>query len=62
MTKQIEAELQVTVNSKVLQFVSTKELVKELTKREGVKTKTVNFEEKIYFNVSGPCILLEVID
>jgi hypothetical protein len=47
---------------KSLKDFTTKELVEELTKREGVdKTTAAPYEEKI-IEVSGPAVVLTVID
>ena len=46
----------------VLEEVSTKSLVEELEKREGVKSIRAGFEEKAKAAVDGPAILIKVID
>lgn len=45
-----------------LDVVSTKELVKELMKREGVKSLEVAPYEDKEVNVNGACIVLTIVD
>lgn len=45
-----------------LSMFSTKELVEELSKREGVDTRMVEPYEDVTEKVNGPAIILVVID
>lgn len=45
-----------------LQIISTQELVKELSKRSGVKETIAEPYEKYEIKGEGPVIILEVID
>lgn len=49
-------------NSKSITNFSTKELVEELQKREGVETFFAMPYEDISISVNGPAILLAIID
>lgn len=49
-------------NSKSIMNFSTKELVEELQKREGVETSFAMPYEDVSVSVNGPAILLVVID
>lgn len=46
----------------VLQAVSTKKLVEELERREGVETKTAEPYQDVAVKVNGPAIVLVVTD
>lgn len=48
--------------SKLITNFSTKELVEELQKREGVETSFAMLYEDISVSVNGPAILLVVTD
>lgn len=46
----------------LLESVSTVDLVRELTRREGVKTTTAEPYQDVQIKVNGPAVVLEVID
>lgn len=46
----------------LLENVPTVDLVRELTRREGVKTTTAEPYQDVRIEVSGPAVVLEVID
>ena len=46
----------------ILQAVSTKEIVEELKRREGVETKTAEPYQDVTVQVNGPAIVLVVTD
>lgn len=49
-------------NSELIMSFSTKDLVEELQKREGVETSYIMPYENISVDINGPAILLVVID
>ena len=51
-----------TVSDEVVKLISTKALVEELSRREGVDTKEAAPYEDLSVTVNGPAILLIVID
>lgn len=46
----------------LLENVSTLDLVKEISKREGVKVTTAEPYQDVQIKVNGPAVVLEVID
>ena len=61
-TNESPTQFSTKFQDQVLEEVSTKLLVEELQKREGVKSIRVGFEEKAKATVDGPAIILEIID
>lgn len=45
-----------------LKNITTKQLIDELKKREGIEVNTVDPYQDEIINVNGPCIIITVID